>query len=587
MEREFLQGVDHALYIDFGTYQRWGKLLGGLLLAKESEKGTWRRRVRETVPPIWQLQMQHQQHSHLQPNPYPSPVSQSDERLHASPLPSMTTSIGSPITSSLTSGSNSALPLGASSGMENLPTRLRNLLSLVPNPTSPHSSGPLPHPSSLSRLLPTHQHQLSNHAIHTSLNSDVSSVSAVRHPQSHHHYQLSTSHPYAPRTPSSSSSSRFPRRSRARSTSPIHHHNRLSQPSLHLPPLPNRSPLPPMSITNLPISNLSLPSSNANPSLPPMANLPIRAQRSDGIENNSLALGRDARDREYAFTFAPPVGAPQVSALRTNVRMGDGDRGVCSSQSKHSSPQQPRQARQLEARDASSRVGTKRGAADSDEEDDSDEESEDEDDSDFTADEEERGSNSHPAIQFHQVQPPQFIPYQHHPQEIEDSRRRHYSRSAGSPPRTVISTTSSSRTGAPANRHKIPKLDQQRDVRDNMQLQLSQLSIAPYSNVNGSLISGGASRSPPLPRLFVSSTNNSPESVTATSSSGQGSALFVDGSANNTINNLVVVPPAEPTLQRTLQAPFAHDAQRFEKSRTLPQVCFSLTGSSRIVADYI
>ncbi|KAF8314797.1 hypothetical protein DL93DRAFT_2058010, partial [Clavulina sp. PMI_390] len=25
MEREFLQGLDHALHIDFGTYQRWGK----------------------------------------------------------------------------------------------------------------------------------------------------------------------------------------------------------------------------------------------------------------------------------------------------------------------------------------------------------------------------------------------------------------------------------------------------------------------------------------------------------------------------------------------------------------------------------
>ncbi|KAF9508008.1 hypothetical protein BS47DRAFT_1350826 [Hydnum rufescens UP504] len=49
MEREFLQGIDHRLYIDFGTFQHWGKLLSGLLLAKEQEAQSWRRRTARHV----------------------------------------------------------------------------------------------------------------------------------------------------------------------------------------------------------------------------------------------------------------------------------------------------------------------------------------------------------------------------------------------------------------------------------------------------------------------------------------------------------------------------------------------------------
>ena len=49
MEREFLQGIDHRLYIDFGTFQHWGKLLSGLLLAKEQEAKSWRVRTNRLV----------------------------------------------------------------------------------------------------------------------------------------------------------------------------------------------------------------------------------------------------------------------------------------------------------------------------------------------------------------------------------------------------------------------------------------------------------------------------------------------------------------------------------------------------------
>ena len=65
MEREFLAGVEHSLYIDFGNYQRWGTLLNGLLLAKERETQSWRRRF--TDRHIVQYRARSPVHLHPQP----------------------------------------------------------------------------------------------------------------------------------------------------------------------------------------------------------------------------------------------------------------------------------------------------------------------------------------------------------------------------------------------------------------------------------------------------------------------------------------------------------------------------------------
>ena len=43
MEREFLTGIGHGLYVDKPTYESWLNLLKGLVMAKERDSRQWRR----------------------------------------------------------------------------------------------------------------------------------------------------------------------------------------------------------------------------------------------------------------------------------------------------------------------------------------------------------------------------------------------------------------------------------------------------------------------------------------------------------------------------------------------------------------
>lgn len=65
-----------------------------------------------------------------------------------------------------------------------------------------------------------------------------------------------------------------------------------------------------------------------------------------------------------------------------------------------------------------------------------------------------------------------------------------------------------------------------------------------------------------------STTDNSPECSSTTSGS-----LFVDAASTTHVpSGTVVVPPAEPTLQRTLQAPYTLNISKWESRRAVPQV---------------
>jgi hypothetical protein len=49
MEREFLCGIDSALYVNKGTYDSWLQLLKGMVLAKERERAQWQLQAQSLV----------------------------------------------------------------------------------------------------------------------------------------------------------------------------------------------------------------------------------------------------------------------------------------------------------------------------------------------------------------------------------------------------------------------------------------------------------------------------------------------------------------------------------------------------------
>ncbi|KAF8310848.1 hypothetical protein DL93DRAFT_1564253 [Clavulina sp. PMI_390] len=254
MEREFLQGVEHALYIDFGTYQRWGKLLGGLLLAKERDKGTWRRRYAATgagvaaragvLPFGVQLPSQGQVYRY----PYPSPP---QEHIGAG--------------TAAASGANAEGAYSSSTRADGLPVHRR--------PAAPSAQQQQQQPQAQAQsqgyVLPPPTQQ-------TLPPLSSSSISAYQ-PQQQQPQQI-----YGPalvpvvrgrqRAPSNASISR--QRTRAQSSSPI------------------------------------LPSGRLHPTaLPLNANIngqPHAQQYSNGASGYQY-------DGQYSFTFAPPINAPQVS----------------------------------------------------------------------------------------------------------------------------------------------------------------------------------------------------------------------------------------------------------------------------------
>ncbi|KAG8711747.1 hypothetical protein FRC09_020443, partial [Ceratobasidium sp. 395] len=50
MEKEFLNGLNHNLYVDQPTYESWVRMLTGLIDAKEREADAYRRRHQQDVP---------------------------------------------------------------------------------------------------------------------------------------------------------------------------------------------------------------------------------------------------------------------------------------------------------------------------------------------------------------------------------------------------------------------------------------------------------------------------------------------------------------------------------------------------------
>lgn len=458
MEREFLQGVDHALYIDFGTYQRWGKLLGGLLLAKERDKGTWRRRYAAAAAMAMAgvrggmgqtpLSIQMQVHGY----PYPSPP-QENLRPSTSGIPNVNN------TQTAAASSN------PSSRADGLPVHRRQIIN--PQPHHPQHLAPiLPHPS--------HAYPSSNS------NSSYSYRSRERVP--------------------SGSGSRSHQRTRARSSSPVLASTRLAPSALH--PHHHAAGVPPFQLP------LPLPSSQTN-----------GQQRALLHPAQVYQQQHPAPVQEYPFTFALPSNAPQVRAPSSSTVLSEQQahnhhyQRASHSASHHQQSQQP-----------SVMAGAKRAAADDAE-------------GDYAA-------------------PPLSAVSNGHRNNSPPTRR------------------------SPSN--KVPKLDH----RDReMHQQLAQLSIANLNNA--SLISGaagGRSRntsqrtSPSAARAPLYRSGGSTGSPDAISTSPEDEvdgnrALFVDpATSTNVPSGSVVVPPAEPTLQRTLQAPYAHDASKWESRRAIPQV---------------
>ncbi|QRV91654.1 cyclin [Ceratobasidium sp. AG-Ba] len=50
MEKEFLNGLNHNLYVDLATYESWVRMLSGLIDAKEREADAYRRRHQQDIP---------------------------------------------------------------------------------------------------------------------------------------------------------------------------------------------------------------------------------------------------------------------------------------------------------------------------------------------------------------------------------------------------------------------------------------------------------------------------------------------------------------------------------------------------------
>ncbi|QRV76827.1 cyclin [Ceratobasidium sp. AG-Ba] len=50
MEKEFLSGLNHNLYVDLATYESWVRMLSGLIDAKEREADAYRRRHQQDIP---------------------------------------------------------------------------------------------------------------------------------------------------------------------------------------------------------------------------------------------------------------------------------------------------------------------------------------------------------------------------------------------------------------------------------------------------------------------------------------------------------------------------------------------------------
>jgi hypothetical protein len=170
---------------------------------------------------------------------------------------------------------------------------------------------------------------------------------------------------------------------------------------------------------------------------------------------------------------------------------------------------------------------------------------------------------------------------------------------------------------SPKAPNKMPKLAEHHHHRDShaVQQQLAQLSLTnPNANAHGpslppiitsALISGGGSSAvggntstgtspvdvnsnstiPSWARAGAYSGNNTTENSPECSSTTSGS-LFVDAASTTHVpNGTVVVPPAEPTLQRTLQAPYALDVLKWESRRAVPQVGLFVLFSVFVVDD--
>ena len=521
MEREFLQGVEHALYIDFGTYQRWGKLLGGLLLAKERDKGTWRRRyAAASSTSFLHQQYQMQQQRQLQQQAYPSPPQTIHDQQRRQ------------------QNSNPAISISASSVGAVVANHGEMTTGLHPSHSQPHSQS-----QSRADGLPIrkpHGHVWPKTS-HPSLSSSYSSCvdephhRYQPHPNRHHHHHRIT--------PSSSGSSSHNggnihkyghghhqrTRTRARSSSPVSS-TRFAPPALHHIPIPPINPGPAPN-TRLPQPQgqyeYDYPFTFSPPSHAPHVKLDHQSQR-PSTSSNAMTMAADTKMED---TISASPWSAVVPSRQQQQQPGQLQQ------------QHPAYCQQQQSNHQQCAAGTKRIAADADD----------------NADEHNghRRSPTSPTA-------PNKMP------KLGENQRHHH----------------------PEQQHYGESRDPQ-----VVGQQLAQLSLAnPNSRgpslppiTTSSLISGGgggrmstdtspidansnsAMRSWARAGAYSNSVGNSPES---SSTSGSGSApLFVDAvSMTNVPGGTVVVPPAEPTLQRTLQAPYAHDVSKWESRRAVPQV---------------
>lgn len=515
MEREFLQGVEHALYIDFGTYQRWGKLLGGLLLAKERDKGTWRRRYAAPNSSFLHQQYELQQQRQLQQrqqHAYPSPPQTIHDKQQQQQQQQYRQQNSTSTGTSMADGGVWAATVNIKTGV--------------------HQS----HPQSQSRAdgLPVHKpHGHQGTKAHAPSHIPAYSSRA----NDHHRHQPHANHdPHHRITPSSSgSSSRNGGNINKYGHGRVHHQRTRTR---------ARSISPVSSVVRLPSSALH------HVPIPPCNSAPSARHPQQEAQYHEY---------DYPFTFAPPSHAPQVKldhhshrplsssnavTMVTDTKMDDAVQGPTSASAWNGvvPPQQQYPPyRQQQQPNQSACAGTKRIAAEDNDQD--------------------TNTDNH-------------------------RTRRH----------------------SPTSPNKIQKLaDHQHYHRENRDpqvvgQQLAQLSLAnPNANANvhthgpplppiitSSLISGGggsgnmssdispadANPSSTWARGggYSNSVDNSPESSSTTSGS---IPLFVDAASTTNIpSGTVVVPPAEPTLQRTLQAAYALDVSKWESRRAVPQVGF-------------